>query len=58
MGLGLGDGVTDAGQAFCIVAGLIPLEVYESDIGIGARDPYVPGDFWRAGAATVSQCLL
>ena len=38
MGSGLGDGVTDAGQAFCVVAGPISLEVYELDIGIGVGD--------------------
>lgn len=35
---GLGDGVTDAYQAFCVIAGLILLKVYELDIGIGTRD--------------------
>ena len=38
VGSGLGDGVADAGQAFCIVAGPIPLEVYELDVGIGVGD--------------------
>ena len=38
VGSGLGDGVTDAGQAFCVVARPILLEVYELDIGIGVRD--------------------
>ena len=58
VGSGLSDGVTDAGQAFCVVAGLILLEVYESNFGIGARDPQVPGYCRSAGAATVSSCLL
>ena len=38
-GSSVGNGVTDTGQAFCVVAGLILLEVHESNIGIGARDP-------------------
>lgn len=38
MGSGLGDGVANAGQAFCVVAGPIPLEVDELDIGIGVGD--------------------